>query len=79
MKPEYWLLIAAGVVGGIILYVHQKDKANAASAASSDVQGSSPSTVLPNTSTTATPTADSTWNPAYRIANQQSTVNRAMS
>jgi hypothetical protein len=77
MKPEYWLLIAAGVGGGIILYIHQKDKANAAT--SSDVQGSSPSTVLPNTSTTATPTADSTWNPAYRIANQQATVNQAMS
>jgi hypothetical protein len=71
-----WLLAIIVLVGVGTFYVYQKDKKNAASSAT---VGSTNNTVLPNTSTTSVPAADSTWNPAYRISNQRSTVNQAMS
>lgn len=75
-KDTTWLLIILGVVGLGIAYVYVKDKKNAAS---NVAVGSTNSSVLPDTSTTSVPVADSTWNPAYRISNQQSAASQAMS
>lgn len=75
-KDSVWLLVILGVVGLGIGYIYLKDKK---SAASNVAVGSTNSTVFPNTSTTSVPVADSTWNPAYRISNQQSAASQAMS
>jgi hypothetical protein len=79
MKSWAIPVLIAGGLGLAIFYVYQKDKANAANNTSSIVQGTGTLSVLPNTATTATPVADTTWNPAYRISNQQSAASQAMS
>jgi hypothetical protein len=60
---QAYLIIGVFVVGAIVLYMYEKNKA-ASSSASSIVQGSGVLSVLPNTATTSTPSADATNVPA---------------
>lgn len=71
------LLIGLAVLGGIAYWKYKQDQANANSA-SSIVQGSGVLSVLPNTSTTATPSGDTTWNHAWSSQNQQNAVKTTM-
>lgn len=59
---QAYLLIGVLVVGAIVIYMYEKNKS--ANSASSIVQGSGVLSVLPNTSTTSTPSADATNVPA---------------
>lgn len=76
-KDLYIVLAVVLAVGAYLYYRYQKDK-KSANNVSSVVQGSSPLTVLPDTSTTSTPIGDTTWNPAYRQNNQASAASQAM-
>jgi hypothetical protein len=81
MKKHKDLLVILAVVlliGAFLYYRYQKDKASK-NQTSSLVQGSGVLSVLPNTSTTSTPVADtSSWNPGHRWNNQASAASQAM-
>lgn len=73
-----WLLIGLGLLAGVAYWKYKKDQAAAANNTSSIVQGSGVLSVLPNTSTTATPSGDTTWNHQWSSLNQQNAVKQTM-
>jgi hypothetical protein len=77
-KDMYIILAIVLGAGGFLYYRYQKDKASA-NQTSSIVQGSGVLSVLPNTSTTSTPVADTTsWNPNRKWKTQSNAASQAM-